>query len=148
MGKESGAQTPGGNGASVRRAREILEAYNAVSPLIERYTHEVCPSCESVCCIDRHGAHEEEDMAFMAMLGEGLPPGKPREDESEPCRHLSPAGCALPRWRRPYRCTWYFCDPLLEAMPQGDPRAYRQLVSGLQRLAGLRRRLIEALPQK
>lgn len=123
-------------------ARELREAYEAVSLLIEDFTSRICPECRNVCCIDRHGAHEEADILFLEALGGGLPEEPPRERDTEPCRHLGPGGCAIPRWRRPYRCTWYFCPPLLEAMPSQDPRAYRRLVAALERLGTIRERFM------
>ena len=126
-------------------ALEIKDAYEALSPMVEGFTSSVCPTCERVCCIDRHGTHEPEDEAFIALLGEALPPEPPKEDDALPCRHISGAGCRLPRRLRPFRCTWYFCGPLLEAMPREDARAYRRLVDGLRRLVELRLRLIEGL---
>lgn len=103
-------------------ARELREAYEAVSLLIEGFTSRICPECRNVCCIDRHGTHEEADILFLEALGGGVPEEPPRESDTEPCRHLGLRGCAIPRWRRPYRCTWYFCPPLLEAMPSPGPQ--------------------------
>lgn len=123
-------------------ARELRAAYEAVSPLIEGFTSKICPSCENVCCIDRHGTHEEGDLVFLDASGASPPGEPPKSDDTEPCRHLGPQGCEIPRWRRPYRCTWYFCPSLLEAMPVEDPRAYRRLVAELERLGKLRELLI------
>jgi hypothetical protein len=121
-----------------RLAAELKAAYEEVSPLIEAFTQEVCPSCRRVCCIDRHGTHEEADLLFLSAAGEA-----PLADDTLPCRHLGRMGCTVERWRRPYRCTWYFCPALLEAMPQADPRGYRRLVARLHRLGELRQRMME-----
>jgi hypothetical protein len=122
----------------------MKEAYEAVSPFIEEHTTAVCPSCKSVCCIDRHGTHEEEDLLFIDALGEPPPSEGPRQDDAGPCRHLSPAtGCGIQRWRRPFRCTWFFCQPLLDKMRLENPKEYRRFVDGLQGLVRLRRRLFE-----
>jgi hypothetical protein len=123
----------------------MSDAYEALGPLIERFTSSVCPTCERVCCIDRHGTHEPEDEAVIALLGEALPPEPPREDDTLPCRHISEKGCLLPRRLRPFRCTWYFCPALLEAIPRENPRAYRRLVEALGDLVELRRRLLEGM---
>lgn len=119
-------------------AREMKEAFNALSPLIEAYTAEVCPSCRKVCCIDRHGTHEELDLLFIDAIGETPHPEPPREDDTVPCRHLGERGCTIERWRRPFRCTWYFCPRLLEEMPGMDRRQYRRFMAALQRLQELR----------
>jgi hypothetical protein len=124
-------------------ALELKAAYEELSPLIEAFTAEVCPTCEKVCCIDRHGTHEEADLFFLAAACEDAPPEPPLEDDTLPCRHLGKTGCSIERWRRPYRCTWYFCPALLEAMPPGDPRGYRELVAKLEKLGELRHRLID-----
>jgi len=124
-------------------AAEMKAAYEEISPLIEEFTARVCPDCLRVCCIDRHGTHEEPDLMFLEAAGEEPPPEPPLEDDTLPCRHLGARGCGIERWRRPYRCTWYFCDALLEAMPEADPRGYRRLVAALERLGELRQRLME-----
>lgn len=120
----------------------LKAAFEAVSPLIERYTSALCPSCENVCCIDRHGTYEEEDLMFMRAFGEEPPGVRPRDADTEPCRFLTLRGCLLPRWKRPFRCTWYFCPALLEFMPVGNPRQYRELVSALQILLSLRQGVV------
>jgi hypothetical protein len=127
-----------------RLALQMKAAYEEVSPLIEAFTAKVCPTCRSVCCIDRHGSHEEADLKFLSASREAAPPEPPLPDDTLPCRHLGAKGCGIERWRRPYRCTWYFCAALLEAMPQADPRGYRDLVAKLTRLGELRHKLMES----
>ncbi len=126
-------------------ALDMKEAFEAVSPFIEKHTRMVCPACPEACCIDRHGTHEEEDFAFLRGLGQPPPPEPPRAVDTEPCRHLSETGCRIPRWLRPFRCTWYFCSPLLEEMPEEDPREYREFMRALERLQDLRRRVADAV---
>jgi hypothetical protein len=126
-----------------RLAEEMKAVYEEVSPLIEEFTSRVCPSCESVCCIDRHGTHEAADLAFLSAIGEAPPGDPPKADDALPCRQLGERGCEIQRWQRPYRCTWYFCPTLLEAMPEANPKGYRTLVAKLQRLGELRQQLME-----
>jgi hypothetical protein len=122
-------------------AREMKAAFEELSPLIEQYTAEVCPTCVKVCCIDRHGTHEPLDLLFIEALDEGPPPEPPLDDDTKPCRHLGPMGCTVERWRRPFRCTWYFCPALLEYMPRLNPREYRRFMHALARLQGLREQI-------
>ena len=127
---------------------QMRVAYEAVSPLIEEYTSSVCPDCVKVCCIDRHGTHEEADILFLNLIGsdigsDKIPPEPQLDDDKRPCRHLGTRGCDMERWQRPYRCTWYFCEPLLEHMQKGGSRKYRRMIEALERLGGLRARLME-----
>ena len=127
-------------------AHLMRAAYEAVSPLMEEGTSAICPSCMQVCCIDRHGTHEAEDVAFILELGEAVPPERALPEDRSPCRHLGGRGCGIERWRRPYRCTWYFCDKLLAEMPAAfGARRYRELVAALGRLRELRERYCASL---
>lgn len=128
-------------GFSRKDAQAMREAFDAVSPFIELWTQRVCPSCERVCCIDRHGTHEPLDLLFLEILGEAPPLEPPLEPDTLPCRQLGPRGCGLERHQRPYRCTWYFCPALLEAMPSERPREYRKFMQALERLQELRRKI-------
>jgi|Deesub1362A_J573_1020465.scaffolds.fasta_scaffold00890_1 hypothetical protein len=121
---------------------KIKTLLETISPFIERHTSAVCPSCENVCCIDRHGSYETEDLIFLEALGTELPGEKPKDKDTEPCRFLTSKGCRLPRWKRPFRCTWYFCPPLLETMPKDNPKEYRKFTGMLQKLLALRRKLL------
>ncbi|MDA8170172.1 MAG: hypothetical protein M0Z59_10830 [Nitrospiraceae bacterium] len=122
-------------------ALQMKEAFERLSPYIERHTGEVCPFCVKVCCANKHGTPEAQDFFFFGSLGiEAVPAQGPADAV---CSLLSAAGCTLPRWQRPFRCTWYFCGPLLEAMRNGSGREYRAFVSELERLVGLRRELLE-----
>lgn len=129
------------NPVSRELATDMKRAYDEVSPFIELHTARVCPNCLKVCCIDRHGTHEPEDLAFIEALGQGPPPEPPLKDDTLPCRQLGPAGCGLERWRRPFRCTWYFCAALLEEMPEESPREYRRFMDKLGVLQRLRNQI-------
>ncbi len=121
-----------------RLALEIREAYEALSPMIDSYTSSACPDCRQVCCIDRHAAHDPADLEFIRLADSDAIPGEPpRSDDKKSCRYLGGRGCVLERWRRPYRCTWYFCEPLLELMREADSRRYRQQLEALQRVGRL-----------
>jgi hypothetical protein len=135
-------KSPHGEGEVAAVAREMKLAYEAVSPFIEKHTARACPSCPKVCCIDRHAVHEEEDTAFFSALGIDPPHMRAKERDTEPCRHISSRGCSLPRWQRPYRCTWYFCQALLDEMPEENAGEYRKFIGALRRLRLLRQRLL------
>ena len=86
------------------------------SPFIEDYTRELCPGCTDVCCRQKHGIYRERDELYLRAMGMEIPardPGRPLEG---PCEALGEGGCSHPRWLRPFKCTWYFCDPILDAL--------------------------------
>jgi hypothetical protein len=35
---------------------------------------------------------------------------------------------------RAFKCTWYFCEPLLAALNEGEPRKARRLSAALQEM--------------
>ncbi len=107
------------------------------SALIEEYTAEVCPTCTDVCCKQKHGVYKEKDVLFLRALGEAVPKldlGRPLEGS---CEVMGPQGCTQPRWMRPFKCTWYFCEPLLKTLSEGPPRNARRVSGMLQEMADL-----------
>jgi len=106
----------------------LKELFIEVSPFIELYTGRVCPRCTQVCCTQRHAFADERDLIFMHALGiDAELPDSERPLEGA-CQWLGPAGCEKPRWMRPFRCTWFFCEPLLRVMEDGPQRGYRRLI--------------------
>ncbi len=107
------------------------------SPLIEENTAAVCPACTDVCCRQKHGLYREVDNVYLKALGVTAP----RRDESMhlegPCESMGPKGCIQPRWMRPIKCTWYFCEPLLNALDDGPPRKARRLYALLEEMTDL-----------
>jgi hypothetical protein len=125
------------------RANELKEAFNALSPFIEKHTTEVCPDCESVCCRDKHGRYDQYDLVFLKSLGEDIPADQPWRQESDSCRYMTGTGCSLERWKRPFRCTHFFCDPLLKSLENDNAKLYRSFVEYFQYLLSVRQKLIE-----
>jgi hypothetical protein len=134
------------------RGQLLKESLLKISPLIEQYTWAVCPDCLKVCCANKHGIPEKEDILFFESIGykwkteilnkavEGPP--------DAPCVSLGEKGCTRERWQRPFRCTWYFCPALLEYMGQSRAREYRHLVEELDRLVAIRRDFLGSLNGK
>ena len=122
----------------------MAESFKKLSPYIEKHTGLVCPHCVKVCCANKHGTPEREDFTFYRALGAEARPAFGPPDEV--CSLLGKTGCELPRRQRPFRCTWYFCEPLLESMRRGGGREYRLFVAELAKLVELRNRLISMDP--
>ncbi len=124
-------------------ALKLKALYDEISPLIEEFTRQVCPQCQSVCCKHRHGHFEPQDEVFIEALGAEVPRASNDRDDDDWCEFLSETGCQKPRWQRPFRCTWYFCEALLEYMPEADPKRLRKLQAMLQEIQRLRQVLLK-----
>jgi hypothetical protein len=132
----------------IRLAKELKNKFDTISPFIQRHTSIICPYCENVCCINKHGYHDKEDIIFLSILGVELPSNDNHRGDSEPCKFLTEKGCCLERWMRPFRCTWYFCEPLLESMKEDKGRRYREFVMSLQSLIAIRQEFLEGFVGK
>ncbi len=124
-------------------AREYREAFDTLDPLIQYYTSRVCPFCGTVCCANRHGLPAFEDLVGIMAMGFEIPEYRLDVNEKDMCQFMGSAGCVLPRQQRPFRCTWYFCDPLLVQIEIGPPDHYTRFVQGLERLGAARRKMLE-----
>ena len=127
----------------IANARTLKRLLLESSPLIEEYTGKVCPGCTEVCCKQKHGLYREKDIEYLRALSEVVPLRNAARPLEGGCEMMGPGGCQLPRWLRPFKCTWYFCAPLLQALDEGPPRKARQLSAMLQELADLYQELPE-----
>jgi hypothetical protein len=107
------------------------------SPLIEECTAHVCPGCIDVCCRQKHGLYQERDIRYLHALGVALPKRDATRPLDGPCECMGTRGCAPPRWMRPFKCTWYFCEPLLAALNEGPQKKARRLAAVMQEMIDL-----------
>lgn len=122
-------------------AQQLKEAFDLVSPFIEKHTAIVCPDCENLCCMDRHGRYDGNDLVFLGALGADTSQDACGREETDGCRYMMETGCSLERWKRPYRCTYFFCNPLLKSM-EDDTKLYRAFMTYYEHLVELRGRLL------
>ena len=118
-------------------AEKLKQLLIESSPLIEEYTGRVCPGCIDVCCRQKHGLYRERDTRYLRALGVSLPKRDATRPLDGPCECMGPRGCALPRWMRPFKCTWYFCEPLLAALNDGPQKKARRLAAVMQEMIDL-----------
>jgi hypothetical protein len=118
-------------------AKRLQQLLIDSSAMIEEYTREVCPSCTDVCCKQKHGAYRERDIIYLNAISalilitdRNLPP------ESQ-CEFLGVKGCIHPRWLRPFKCTWYFCEPIVKAMQDRPQRSARALTAVMEEMIRL-----------
>jgi len=119
--------------AAVRLQQLLIES----SPLIEEYTRELCPGCNDVCCRQKHGVYRERDVLYLKALETPIPDRDPAIPLEGPCEALGQRGCTHPRWQRPFKCTWYFCEPIIMALRERPQRSARQLTSVMEEMIRL-----------
>ena len=124
-------------------AEELKVAFDTLSPFIEKHTAIVCPECNNVCCIDKHGRYDENDIFFMNALDMDINSNLYDRQGTAPCRFIAEKGCTLERWMRPFRCTHFFCGPLLKSLENDNAKVYRTFTDFLQYLISVRKRLLD-----
>lgn len=126
----------------ITKAQEIKKKTDIIDSFIQKNTAEVCPDCKKVCCINKHGHYDYEDLIYIFALGLKPPLYKTDIDDAAPCQFLSDSGCTIERSIRPFRCNWYFCNDLIAYMSKGPARPYREFSSRFQEIQGLRREIL------
>jgi len=115
-------------------ARVLKQLLIDSSPLIEEYTAPVCPGSTDVCCRQKHGLYRPRDIRYLRMLDVPVPARDTARPFEGPCEAMGPGGCILPRWLRPFNCTWYFCEPLLAALNRGPQKKARRIAIAMQEM--------------
>lgn len=115
-------------------AKKLRQLLIDSSPLIEEYTAAVCPECTDICCRQKHGLYRESDISYLSGLGVPVPQRDGSRPLDGPCEAMGPSGCVQPRWMRPFKCTWYFCEPLLAALNDGPQKKARMLSALMQEM--------------
>lgn len=129
-------------GAVVECSLEVRAATDRLSPFIQANTSRVCPDCRRVCCVNRHGYYDHEDLIYVFSLGLEVPRYRDGLHDTVPCQFLGSAGCTLPRSVRPFRCNWYFCLTLVKHMEEGRGRPYRAFVKDFGDLLAWRNEML------
>lgn len=129
-------------------ARMIKVKIEGIDHFIQQGTSEVCPSCENKCCINRHGYYDNLDILYIMALGLRPPVYRQGLSDTDPCQFLSENGCRKERYLRPFRCNWYFCQPLLNHMELGPARPYREFIRVLNEILDLRSELLINIPSE
>ncbi|RUM88969.1 MAG: hypothetical protein DSZ23_03835 [Thermodesulfatator sp.] len=121
-----------------QKALVMKQCYDDFDPFIEYYTSRVCPYCGTVCCANKFGFPEFADIITFLSLGLTIPAYNLNVDGEAICQFIGDKGCVLPRIQRPYRCTWYFCDPLMVQIDIGPAKKYRKFIKDVQDLSRTR----------
>jgi hypothetical protein len=124
-------------------AQKTKTLIDKIDPFIQNYTSIVCPQCKDVCCINRHSRYDFDDLLYIYALQIREPITYDNINENDPCQFLSSMGCIIERYRRPFRCNWYFCNNLLKVMNEGQARPYRSFISLMNEIIHSRREMVD-----
>ncbi|MEW6326128.1 MAG: hypothetical protein AB1487_00805 [Thermodesulfobacteriota bacterium] len=124
-------------------AVEVKTGIEAIDPLIQEMTSEVCPHCKSSNCTNLNGRFDWCDLIYLAASGLESPPFRNGLRDEDPCQFLSEMGCVLPRTMRPHRCNWWYCEPLLGLMETWLPRKQRMFISSMEKITQTRKRMCD-----
>jgi len=133
---------------SLIRIREMAAALRGkiddVDSFIQENTAQVCPACRKVCCINKHGYYDYQDLIYITALGLGPPSYGEGIDDTEPCQFLRETGCLIERSIRPFRCNWHFCSELIAFMNSGPAKPLREFNDKFRELQALRQAISDA----
>ena len=126
----------------IKKGIQFHQAYVIMDPFIQEYTAKTCPYCGTVCCCNKHGFPEFADIVAIIAMNGKIPQYDLSVDPNALCQFIGEKGCILPRAERPYRCTWYFCEPLLLQIELDTARKYREFIRNYQYMGHARAELI------
>lgn len=94
---------------SISTARNIRCKLEAIFPIMEKLCRRTCPWCPEPCCIVNKVWIDFQDLVFLHLTSQLIPPGQLTTTQYDTCRYLKSDGCLLPRNIRPWGCTQYVC---------------------------------------
>lgn len=132
-----------GKETEVRKlARALHLGYQQLEQPMDQLCSRSCPSCQEVCCVRATLWYDLPDLLFIYLISAELPGGQIFRQPGGACCQLGTAGCVLPRWQRPFICSWYLCasqQTILQGLP--EPAGIQATV---ERLRSLRKQLYRA----
>ncbi|HTZ18794.1 MAG TPA: hypothetical protein VMB78_10190 [Dissulfurispiraceae bacterium] len=124
-------------------ALSLRRKIDAVDGFIQANTAQVCPGCRKVCCINKHGYYDHQDLIYISALGLKPPPYREGISDTDPCQFLSEYGCTIDRSIRPFRCNWHFCNELIDHMNAGPAKPLREFNLQFRELQALRQEMTD-----
>ncbi len=134
--------------ARLAKAYSIADSIEAalldISPDISELCIISCVPCRDICCKRATVWYDLRDSLFIHLRSHGFLQSQLFKKPGESCSCLTPSGCRIPRLRRPFVCTWYFC-PAQTAILQGKEAAAlkKKLDDSLEKIKRERRHLEE-----
>jgi len=127
--------------AARRSADRLAHQLGLLDDWFEDLAATTCKGCPNPCCDHAKVWLDFEDLLFIHLHDEILPPHQLRRNLHERCRFLGLHGCTLPRLSRPWICTWYICPTQCQALERDVPGRMAQITAVLPRVKSLRQEM-------
>ena len=124
-------------------SHKIERIYSQLEPYFRDYIEPFCKNCPTPCCVNRHGYPDFEDLIFLNACGRNLNEFDFACADTDMCQYLGRNGCRLARCARSYRCTWYFCDEVLDRFESKYRASFNKFDALMHELACERALLIK-----
>ncbi|MCP4689126.1 MAG: hypothetical protein GY859_13815, partial [Desulfobacterales bacterium] len=121
-------------------------------PVLDALCGLTCPWCPTPCCIFNKVWIDFNDLLFMHLAGQPIPPLQLTREAGEACCYLTHRGCLLPRPSRPWACTLYVCGTQHRALRKSRRFRDEELKNAIQSIKSARldmeAALVRAVSQK
>jgi len=97
-------------------AKQIVQGYHDIEPVLNRACAITCPSCAEVCCMRATVWYDLKDLLVLYLAQGRFPKRQIYRNADNSCCNLTHSGCRLPRLERPFICTWYICPEQKQAL--------------------------------
>lgn len=94
---------------AVALALRVQIRLESIFSILDELCAVTCPWCPDPCCMKAKIWVDFQDLLFLHLCGQQIPPSQLLKDLKKTCRYLGLRGCTLPRITRPWVCTWYLC---------------------------------------
>ena len=96
---------------ATRLAFDLASHLAAIFPQMNDLCARTCRWCPDPCCLVAKAWIDFQDLLFLHLSGQSIPPSQLLDSATDTCRFLGVKGCRLPRIARPWICTRYLCPP-------------------------------------
>lgn len=135
---------PALNRAAAKAAEIQRVLASDIFPLMDELCLLTCPHCPDPCCLNATVWIDFQDMLFLHLSGQMIPPRQLMRGRKETCSYIGIRGCVLPRMSRSWTCTRYICPPQMSILRKKPTAVRSDFGKAVQAVKSARRETEEA----
>lgn len=127
-------------------AGQIRALFESLAGPIDYICDATCNECGDVCCLKATIWFDFKDLLYLHFCNDGFPEFqiyKKNEQGQKACCHFTQQGCCLPRTKRPFVCTWYFCSVQKDFLTSENNKLQSEIKKTLSVIKELRDKMEE-----